>query len=86
MRLVETRHGVTIIPELALAHLTSAQIRMVRQFKPPVPSREVSLVTHRSHVKQRMLDALRTEILRFIPGRMLNSRGRDILEPRTPSR
>jgi LysR family hydrogen peroxide-inducible transcriptional activator len=78
-KMVETRHGITILPELAIEDLTKRQTEMVRRFKSPVPAREVSLVTHRPVVKQRLLDALRAEILRSIPRSMQKSHGKDVL-------
>jgi LysR family hydrogen peroxide-inducible transcriptional activator len=79
-KMVETRHGITIIPELALEELTRRQMKMVRRFRPPVPAREVSLVTHRPVVKQNLLDALQAEILRSIPPSMLSGKGKDVLK------
>jgi LysR family hydrogen peroxide-inducible transcriptional activator len=66
-KMVEMKNGITILPELALQDLSAAQLKMVRHFKAPVPVREVSLVTHRNFVKQRLLAALREAILLAIP-------------------
>ena len=69
-KMVETKNGITILPELALQDLSAQQLKMVRHFKAPVPVREVSLVTHRNFVKKRLLDALREEILLAVPQAM----------------
>ncbi len=79
-KLVETRNGITILPELALHDLTARQKKMVRHFKPPAPVREVSLATHRNFVKEKFLDALRDAILQSIPNRMKHKNRRDVLE------
>lgn len=66
-KMVEMQNGVTILPELAVQDFSPQQMKMVRQFKAPVPVREVSLVTHRSFVKQRLLASLRESILDSVP-------------------
>ena len=80
-RMVETRHGLTIIPELALRGLPARQMKMVRRFKSPVPAREVSLVSQRTSAKQKLLDALQTEIVRSLPDSVLARKGKDVLAP-----
>jgi LysR family transcriptional regulator, hydrogen peroxide-inducible genes activator len=58
MRLVEAGKGITVLPELALPHLTKKQAAMLRTFKPPVPGREIALVTRKDYVKENVLQAL----------------------------
>ncbi|MCS7037427.1 MAG: hydrogen peroxide-inducible genes activator [Saprospiraceae bacterium] len=65
--LVDAQHGVTILPELALRTLTPAQMTKVKRFAAPEPVREISLVTHRHVVKERLLEALRTEVMAHLP-------------------
>lgn len=69
-KMVERHNGITILPELALADLSAQQQKLVRHFKAPVPVREVSLVTHRNFVKQRLLGVLRETILQAVPADM----------------
>jgi LysR family hydrogen peroxide-inducible transcriptional activator len=78
-KMVEMRNGVTILPELALNDMTATQMKMVRHFKPPAPVREVSLVTHRNFVKQKMLAALRDEVLRSVPETMKKRPGMSVV-------
>lgn len=78
-KLVETRSGITILPELALRDLTRRQRTMVRHFKPPAPVREVSLATHRNFAKKKLLDALREAILQSIPEQMRHRRRREVV-------
>jgi LysR family hydrogen peroxide-inducible transcriptional activator len=66
-RMVELNDGITILPELAAADLTGRQQQLIRHFKKPPPMREVSLVVHRDFVKQRLVEALREEIIQSIP-------------------
>jgi LysR family transcriptional regulator, hydrogen peroxide-inducible genes activator len=70
-KMVEMQNGITILPQ---------QLKMVRHFKPPVPVREVSLVTHRSFVKKRILDALHREILLVVPPEMQHKGSRTVVE------
>jgi LysR family hydrogen peroxide-inducible transcriptional activator len=53
---------------------------MVRHFKPSAPVREVSLVTHRSTVKKRILGALQREILVAVPQDMQHKGSRTVVE------
>jgi LysR family hydrogen peroxide-inducible transcriptional activator len=79
-KMVETKNGLTILPELALQDLSAQQLKMVRHFKAPVPVREVSLVTHRNFVKKRLLEALRQEILLAVPQEMQHKNRRAVVE------
>ena len=66
-RMVDLYDGVTVLPELAIAEMTPKQKEQIRNFKQPVPVREVSLVVRRAFLKRRLLDALKKEILSTIP-------------------
>ena len=79
-KLVEMQNGITILPKLALQDLSPQQLKMVRHFKAPAPVREVSLVTHRSLVKKRILGALQHEILLAVPQDMQQKGSRMVVE------
>jgi LysR family transcriptional regulator, hydrogen peroxide-inducible genes activator len=79
-KMVEMHNGLTILPELALADLSARQQKLVRQFKAPVPVREVSLVTHRNFVKQRLLGVLREAILQAVPADMRQHGPEEVLK------
>jgi LysR family hydrogen peroxide-inducible transcriptional activator len=66
-RMVELNDGITILPELAAMDLTRRQLQLVRHFRRPAPMREVSLIVHRDFVKQRLIEALKKEIIHSIP-------------------
>ena len=66
-RMVELYDGITILPELATIDMTEQQQQLLRYFKHPSPVREVSLVTHRSFVKRRLVEALKQQVLLSIP-------------------
>ncbi len=78
-RLVELYDGITILPELAIRELSPKQKKLVRQFKKPVPMREVSIVTHRDFLKKRMIDALQREIINAIPEKITKNKSPNII-------
>ncbi len=65
--LVDAQHGITILPELAVRLLTPEQRKKVKRFAVPEPVREISLVTHRQAVKERLLAVLRQTIVDYLP-------------------
>jgi LysR family hydrogen peroxide-inducible transcriptional activator len=69
-RIVEVNEGITILPALALNSMTAKQKRNVRFFKPPVPVREIGLVTYRYFVKEKLVKSLVNEIVCNIPEEM----------------
>ncbi|NCD70294.1 hydrogen peroxide-inducible genes activator [Mucilaginibacter agri] len=79
-RMVDQNNGTTILPELALVDLTEKQLDKVRYFKSPEPAREISLVTQKNFIKRRMIDALKAEVLEFVPKRMKNKKKKDLIE------
>jgi LysR family hydrogen peroxide-inducible transcriptional activator len=66
-KMVKINQGITIIPELAIADLPEGEKDCVRFFKPPAPVREISLVTYRHFVKQRLIEALKSTIIQQLP-------------------
>jgi len=71
-KIVESRSGYTLLPELAIKDMDEKHKANVRTFKTPIPLREVSMVMHRSFVKRRLIELLRDEILEQIPEKMKN--------------
>lgn len=65
-RLVDSKFGYTLIPYLALEGMTDKK-KKLRFFKPPVPTREISLVHSRTHLKANILQALKTSIQSALP-------------------
>jgi LysR family hydrogen peroxide-inducible transcriptional activator len=66
-RMVDMGDGITILPELATIDMPAKQQHNLRYFKHPAPVREVSLVTHRSFLKRKIVEVLKEQILRSIP-------------------
>jgi LysR family transcriptional regulator, hydrogen peroxide-inducible genes activator len=79
-RMVDQNNGATILPELALSELTDKQLDKVRYFKSPEPAREVSVVIQRNFLKRRLIEALKNEILEFLPKRMKSKKKKDVMD------
>lgn len=78
-RMVELGDGITILPELAAIDLPAKQQQLIRHFKAPVPVREVSIVTHRNFVKQRLVQALKKEIAACLPEKIKKNKGKAVV-------
>jgi LysR family hydrogen peroxide-inducible transcriptional activator len=78
-RMVELNDGITILPELAAIGLTGRQQQLIRHFKRPAPMREVSLIVHRDFVKQRLVQALRQEIVKSVPEKVRQNKNLNVI-------
>ncbi|KYP15812.1 hydrogen peroxide-inducible genes activator [Flavihumibacter sp. CACIAM 22H1] len=78
-KMVETNRGITILPELATYDLNAAQQRLLRHFKSPSPMREVSLITSKTFVKQKLLQALKACITDNLPDKIRKNKPRNII-------
>ncbi|WPU94974.1 LysR substrate-binding domain-containing protein [Mucilaginibacter sabulilitoris] len=79
-RMVDQNSGATVLPELALADLSDKQLDKVRYFKSPEPAREVSIVIQRNFLKRRLIEALKNEILEFVPKRMKSKKKKEVID------
>ena len=71
-RIVETQHGLTLLPELSVLEMPEEKRRLVRPFAEPQPLREVSLAVHRSFLKKKLVQALQQEIIAAVPESIRN--------------
>jgi LysR family transcriptional regulator, hydrogen peroxide-inducible genes activator len=71
-RIVETQHGLTLLPELSVLEIPENKKHMLRPFQEPQPLREVSLAVHRSFLKKRLIEALKNEIIASLPDHIKN--------------
>jgi LysR family transcriptional regulator, hydrogen peroxide-inducible genes activator len=79
-RMVDKSDGITILPELAVMEFTAPQLRFVKKLKAPSPAREVSLVTHRNHLKTKLIKTLKEEILSIVPRQMQKLHNKKVVE------
>ncbi len=80
IKLVERNEGITILPELAALDFKPNQLKNVMRFKPPVPVREVSIVTNNDFVKKKLIETLKNEILVHLPGKLLEKKKQKVVK------
>lgn len=78
-KMVETNRGITILPEMATFDLSAAQMRMIRHFRAPAPMREVSLITSKTFVKHKLLQAVKRVILAHLPEKIRKNKPKNII-------
>ncbi len=67
-RLVEQNSGYTLLPYLSFMQDRSSKVQsLIREFLKPIPSREVSIVFGRDHLKEEIRTAIIDSILRVLP-------------------
>ncbi len=79
-RMVDKSDGITILPEMAVMEFSPSQRKLVKRLKEPSPAREVSLVTHRDHIKTKLIKTLKEEILGIVPKEMRKLQHKKVLE------
>lgn len=79
-RMVDKSDGITILPELAIMEFSPAQMKLVKRLKEPSPAREVSLVTHRDHIKTKLIKTLKEELLMLVPKQMQKLNKKKVVE------
>jgi LysR family hydrogen peroxide-inducible transcriptional activator len=66
-RLVDVYGGVTLLPELAQFGLGAEDSKKIKFLKDPIPTREVSIITHRNNLKNKLISILGKEIKSGLP-------------------
>jgi LysR family hydrogen peroxide-inducible transcriptional activator len=79
-KIVDVNEGMTVIPALALLDLPHGMKNRLHYFKPPAPVRRIGLVSFRYFVKEKMLQALKTEVLNSIPAQMKSEKNKQVIE------
>ena len=67
IKLIDRQGGFTLLPELATLDLDAIRQSRIRRFVGEQPTRDISLVMHRSFLKRSLINALRREILTHLP-------------------
>ena len=67
INIVDNNDGLTVIPEMALDHLTEKQKLNVRFFDKRSPVREVSLITRKDFLRERLIEIIEDEIRMSVP-------------------
>ncbi|SOE22300.1 LysR family transcriptional regulator, hydrogen peroxide-inducible genes activator [Spirosomataceae bacterium TFI 002] len=65
--LVDQQLGITILPKLATLHFDEKQKSKLREFREPQPVRKVAILTKRDYIKEKLITALKNEIVLNLP-------------------
>lgn len=79
LKITEVNGGITIVPELATIHFEKKAKEKLRHFKPPVPVREISLVTYRHFVKKGLLQVLEKSIVEAVKAYLPQKEEADVI-------
>lgn len=74
INLVQQNFGMTLLPYLAVRYMNDEKIKLVREFKPPVPKREIGLVYSKTLIRKHLVDALKKEINKTIPNELIDKK------------
>jgi LysR family hydrogen peroxide-inducible transcriptional activator len=72
LSMVDEFNGLTLIPELYYQTLSEEKKKKVRNFKSPIPVREVSMVYYRPFAKLRIINTLSKEISALIAQNLIS--------------
>ncbi|MBB6612353.1 LysR family transcriptional regulator [Pontibacter sp. Tf4] len=78
-RIVETQHGLTLLPELSVLEMPEEKKKLIRPFSEPQPLREVSLVVHKSFLKKKLIEALQKEIVASVPQTIVTRKKQQVI-------
>jgi LysR family hydrogen peroxide-inducible transcriptional activator len=77
--LVDHNKGITILPYLATLDLSTKQRQQVREFAPPKPAREISMVVNVNFSRKSMLQAIKEEIQQKVPAELTSADKRNVV-------
>ncbi|HYH16007.1 MAG TPA: hypothetical protein VD794_12335, partial [Flavisolibacter sp.] len=81
LKITELNKGITIIPELATLDFSTNKAHKLRSFKPPVPVRQIGLVTYRHFIKKKLLDVLEQAIVESVKKHINLTKGKEQVVP-----
>ncbi len=81
IRIVDTKGGITILPELSTLSLTVDQEENVRKIAGKPKAREIAIIVRKNHDKVRFIEKIKRYIQSNIPKSMLKSEGLEIVDP-----
>lgn len=70
--------GYTVLPHMCVEQLSTPHKKLVRSFTSPIPTREISIVTHTDCVKKKIASVIEDEILALIPDELRNIKKKDL--------
>lgn len=81
IRLVDTKGGMTILPELSTLSLNEEQEENVKHISGKPKAREIAMIVTRNCDKERYIDKIISYIQNNIPSSMITSKGLEIVDP-----
>jgi len=81
IRLVDTKGGMTILPELSTLSLSEFQEENVKKIAGKPKAREIAIIVPKNYDKERYIDKLKSYIQANIPKSMISSKGLEIVDP-----
>lgn len=67
INIVDQNEGLTVIPEMAITDLSDKQKKSVRPFKNATPVREISLITRKEFIRERLINIIVDEVREAVP-------------------
>lgn len=81
IRLVDTKGGMTILPELSTLCLSKEQEENVKHIAGKPKAREIAIIVPKNYDKERFIERIKTYIQSNIPKSMLSSKGLEVVDP-----
>ena len=73
VRMVENNFGMTLIPYMLASELSNTRKKkFIKEFKNPIPKREISIIFQRSFLKRKIINKLHEEIIKHLPKELIN--------------
>ncbi|NDW19470.1 hydrogen peroxide-inducible genes activator [Dysgonomonas sp. 216] len=79
INIVDNNSGITIIPEMAIENLTETQKRNIRQFKGASPVREISLITRKDFLREKVMKIIIGEVKKAVPASLLDEKRKEFV-------
>ena len=81
IRMVDTKGGTTILPELSTLSLSESQEENIKAITGTPKAREIAMIVTKYHDKHRFVEKLMESIRESIPKGMLTSEGVELVDP-----
>jgi len=72
INIVDNNSGITIIPEMAIDQLNEKQKQNIRPLRGISPVREISLVTRKEFLRERVIGIITDEVKKSVPPALIN--------------
>ncbi len=67
IKIVDDNDGLTVIPEMAIENMSEKQKKNVRPIKDSTPVREISLITKKDFIREKLINIIVNEIKSSVP-------------------